>query len=389
MIQQQNKQKFVEMLLPLNENTLCDNIKIVFVGSTPPNRVESKSLLKVRRIKILNALKWLIAHNVHYKDIVISKDNISKLPLDDIPDSLWETMDVIDDNESVNNGRESYANENIVSDLGKKDEDPSEDIPITLNTSAVVDVDCVDSSFDNINKHLLKTVFKDNDKIENTHTERSYYMIPRGEQPVLQFGNSQLLPCLFPTLFPYGVGSPDDDNRKQKSSYKKDIQYLLSYCDKRFEKHSSFIFVVFNILQRRNACYKAKLMMEQPYSQTYANLISKVKSSDVEKALKIISKNEINNSKGICDIDEGVKKLVKQVKTVGGNVPGSSQSRSSLRNNIHAMIYCKGLPSIFLTINPADTYNPVALHFAGVNLNLDEIIKETFPSAYERAQHIQ
>lgn len=105
---------------------------------------------------------------------------------------------------------------------------------------------------------------------------------------MLQFGNSQLLTGLFPTLFPYGIGNPDDSNRKQKTCYKKHLQYLLSYGDKRFEKHSSFIFVVFNILQRRNACFKSKLIMKQPYSVPYAELISKVKSNDIENVLKSI-----------------------------------------------------------------------------------------------------
>ncbi len=236
-------------------------------------------------------------------------------------------------------------------------------------------------SFSDVNNHLIKTVLKSHEtklNSENKHTDRSYYMIPRGEEPVSQFGNSKLLVG----LFPYGIGSPHDLNRQQKTCYKKHIQYLLSYYDKRFERHSSFIYVVFNILQRRNACYKAKLMMKQPYAYNYAELISKIQSKDVEEALKLIT----NKRKEPVEISENVRRLVKQIKTVAGIIPGSAQSRSLLRNNIHAMIYCKGLPSIFITMNPADTKSPVALYFAGVHLNLENIIKESFPDAYERSQ---
>lgn len=201
---------------------------------------------------------------------------------------------------------------------------------------------------------------------------------------MLQFGNEELLISLFPTLFPYGVGSPEYNKRKFKTCYKRHIQYLLNYQDKRFEKHFSFIFVVFNILQRRNACYKAKLMMKQPYSKQCSELISKVKSEDIEKVLKSIT----NKKKQFTEIDPGVQKLMKQIRTVGGNIPGSVQARSLLRNKIHAMIYAKGLPSIFITINPADTYSPIALYFAGVDIDLANIIKETFPAAYNRAQII-
>lgn len=183
----------------------------------------------------------------------------------------------------------------------------------------------------------------------------------------------------------YGLGSPDNSDRKEKTCYKTHLQYLLSYHDKRFEKHYSFIFVVFNMLQRCNACYAAKLMMDQPYSESYAQKISKIKSSDVEEALQIIAKKGKETS---FQINSDVSRLLKQIKTVGGNIPGSIQARSKLRVDIHSLIYKNGLPSIFITINPADTCSPVALYMAGVDIDLDKIIKETFPSGYTRSQTI-
>ncbi|CAF3794588.1 unnamed protein product [Rotaria socialis] len=74
--------------------------------------------------------------------------------------------------------------------------------------------------------------------------------------------------------------------------------------------------------------------------------------------------------------------------TVGGNVMGSAYSRASLRTQIHALIFNQGLPSIFMTINPADIHSRVALYFAGVDLDLDTILPEKIPSTYERAQII-
>ncbi|CAF1337139.1 unnamed protein product [Adineta steineri] len=79
---------------------------------------------------------------------------------------------------------------------------------------------------------------------------------------------------------------------------------------------------------------------------------------------------------------------MRQIKTVGGNVMGSAYSRAALRNQIHGLIFNQGLPSIFMTINPADIHSRVALYFAGVNLDLDTIIPEIIPSTYERAQII-
>ena len=67
---------------------------------------------------------------------------------------------------------------------------------------------------------------------------------------------------------------------------------------------------------------------------------------------------------------------------------GSAQSRSALRNQIHGLIFNQGLPSIFLTINPADINSRVALYFAGIDLDLDAIIPNNLPSTYQRAEII-
>ena len=66
----------------------------------------------------------------------------------------------------------------------------------------------------------------------------------------------------------------------------------------------------------------------------------------------------------------------------------SAYSRTALRTQIHALIYNQGLPSIFLTINPADIHSPIALYFAGVRLDLDNIQSEQLMNAYKRAEII-
>ena len=52
------------------------------------------------------------------------------------------------------------------------------------------------------------------------------------------------------------------------------------------------------------------------------------------------------------------------------------------------MCFNLGLPSLFLTINPADIHSPVALYFAGADLNLDKILLEMLGTSYERARII-
>ena len=209
-------------------------------------------------------------------------------------------------------------------------------------------------------------------------------MIPRGNAPSNEYNNPTLLLGLYPTLFPYGTGAFEDASRPVKISFKKQIQYLLSYHDRRFEEHHSFIFIVFNMLQRREACLHARLMTSKPYFSRTADQIVSLKVDDIKEVLSNFEKNKTNAS----GRNPQVNALLSQVKAVGGKVMGSAYSRSALRNQIHGLIFNQGLPSIFLTINPADINSRVALYFAGVDLDLDAIIPSNLPSTYQRAEII-
>ncbi|CAF4616225.1 unnamed protein product, partial [Didymodactylos carnosus] len=117
-------------------------------------------------------------------------------------------------------------------------------------------------------------------------------------------------------------------------------------------------------------------MVSNPYYKNAANQIQQLTSQDIQKALT--SKPSAANT--------NLNTLLKQIKTVGGKAMGSPQSRAALRTEIHSLIYSQGLPSIFMTINPADIHSPIALYFAGVNLNIDHILTDSFPSTFHRAQ---
>jgi hypothetical protein len=216
-----------------------------------------------------------------------------------------------------------------------------------------------------------------------TEDEENVYVIPRSHMPINDCSNPELLLGLYPTLFPYGCGAPQDSSRPISVSLNQHIRYLLAYDDQRFEKHHSFMFVLFNVMQRRQACWNASLMASRPYFRDTATDLQTLTSKEIEAALISVTK------KTFSSVDNPrINMLMKQIKTVGGNVMGSAYSRAALRTQIHALIFNQGLPSIFMTINPADIHSRVALYFAGVDLDLDTILPETIPSTYERAQII-
>ena len=236
-------------------------------------------------------------------------------------------------------------------------------------------------SNDEITNYILRQV-KNNDTTKQMESE-NVYLIPHSSKPVNEYFNPKLLLGLYPTLFCYGRGSPEDQTRPVEIKLHEHIRYLLSYNDRRFEVNCSFIFVVFNILQRRDACFHAQLIATKPYFQASAPEIQSLNSHDIEMALNNISKGTYSSAS-----NGTLNKLLNHIKAIGGRVMGSAYSRTALRTRIHALIYNQGLPSIFLTLNPADIHSPIALYFAGVKLDLDNIQVEQLMTTYKRAEII-
>ncbi|CAF4002524.1 unnamed protein product [Adineta steineri] len=320
---------------------------------------------------------------------LINEVNIDKLPDDDVPESIWATIERIENTIDANAERAGFTNDPLADAIIEGEPNATNAYP--MNVSAVLDVNGTTVTSRDIGVHLLHKVKNTStsslndtqDTSVNNIENEDVYVIPRSHMPVNDCYNSELFLGLFPTLFPYGFGAPYDLSRPTAVSLNQHIRYLLAHEDQRFEKHHSFMFVMFNILQRRQACWNASLMASRPYFQDAATDLQTLTTKEIEAALLSATKNTFSSI-----ANPRISLLMKQIRAVGGNVMGSAYSRSALRTQIHALIFNQGLPSIFMTINPADIHSRIALYFAGVDLDLDKILPETIPSTYERAQII-
>jgi len=95
--------------LPLTIDELCDTLKVIFIGSHPPQHIQLKKVLTVRKKKVAEALRWLKKHNILYKNVDINLKNIMQLPDDDIPESIMLTMDQKIIDEEVPSERAGYV----------------------------------------------------------------------------------------------------------------------------------------------------------------------------------------------------------------------------------------------------------------------------------------
>jgi hypothetical protein len=56
-----------------------------------------------------------------------------------------------------------------------------------------------------------------------------------------------------------------------------------------------------------------------------------------------------------------------------------------MRNEIRALILDKGLPTFYITINPADVYNPLVKFLAGSDIDIDHLLPEQVPDYMEQS----
>ena len=113
--------------LPLALDDLCDTLKVIFVGSHPPGRIELRKVLTVRKTKVVQALHWLKKHNALYQNVEISLESIAQLPEDDVPECIMSTIE-----QKIGDGEPPAERAGYVPDpLSNPNEDTTSDsIPI-------------------------------------------------------------------------------------------------------------------------------------------------------------------------------------------------------------------------------------------------------------------
>ena len=192
-----------------------------------------------------------------------------------------------------------------------------------------------------------------------------------------------LFPLLYPTLFPYGCGGFEDADRRKPVSLKEHVKYLFSLKDRRFQTHYSFLFIVFNILQRRALLLHASLKVKKAYFARFARDFSNISSEAVSDVLQQIEKGDPVVPR--TDEEKRIVRLMKEVNLVTSKVPGSSASRVVMRNEIRALTMTHGMPSFYVTINPADTHNPIVKLLAGADIDIDRMLEDEIPNYWEQS----
>ncbi len=164
---------------------------------------------------------------------------------------------------------------------------------------------------------------------------------------------------------------------------KRHVKHLFSLSDRQFQEHYSFLFTAFNILQRREILLHTSLKTTRRNFDSVAWSFASVSVEVVHQGTERVSRGDWMTS----DVSEErqVLNLMKEVNVVTSNVPGSSAARIMMRNEIRALMMDKGLPSFYITINPANVYNSLVKFLAGTNFDIDNVHPQNIPDYWEQS----
>ncbi len=184
----------------------------------------------------------------------------------------------------------------------------------------------------------------------------------------------------FPTLFPYGMGG-FETTRPINVPYETHAKWSMLYADKRFRKDTQFPFQIFGICQKREVCRSTVLQMKRPQFIRQINLISTLKPQDLLKASE-------EETRKVRFTNPAVQALRNQLGAVRTRVKGTDESRHHVRSKIWGTNLIFNPPTLWITINPADTQDPIAQVFAGVEIDLDKFCDTAGPNNSQRATNV-
>jgi hypothetical protein len=256
-----------------------------------------------------------------------------------------------------------------------------------LSHLGVVDIDGIEVTDGELMAHALANCAQ--------LIQEEDYMIRRGSAFVNEYarvdpvtgqrndggpGDPNHLLGTFPTLFPFGQGGFETE-RRLNVPYESHVRWALRYEDRRFRKDPHFPFQVFGVCQKRQVCRASVLQMKKGSYFRHQNILSTLTAEDLTRASR-------EETRGVPFTNPAVRALRGQLKAVKTKVQGSDESRMSIRGKIWGTNLLHNPPSIWVTINPADTQDPIAQVMAGADIDLDNFCKTAGPDSVDRARNM-
>jgi hypothetical protein len=175
--------------------------------------------------------------------------------------------------------------------------------------------------------------------------------------------NASFYVAAYPTLFPFGTGSPTCD-RPTALTLKECAKYLLSIRSDVFRHHASFQFAMFDSMRKSELFESVKLSVKR-FSNAHLSNLAAVTVEDLQDALRL------SNSTSFVPSAHPASRLMSAVKLVGSHMKYSDYFKSTCRSEIKSSILHHGSPSLYITISPLDHCHVLAYSMCKRDVALD------------------
>ena len=362
-------------VLPLTPADINGILSIIFIGPGKLDLSKLGTVFRVRKQKIWSFLLWLKNNNQLYLELPFDKSIVDLYPKDGILPGLdeWVTEDHETDvhltfSEETAGFAEHPADMLHESDTGESD-------VVLLEKMGVSDPEC-----DRIKGRAFMASALRNLLPSSALPD---LVLHRGSVPIPEYHNPDLMPGMFPSLFPFGIGGFEDTQRPSRLSFQQQAEYFLDISDRVFRYHYSYIFVVLNMIQWRAAHLHMHFTVRRSQFHTVAEKLTSVSAETLRRLA-----DHLEHEHNLSDLrpeEKDALDLLSKVNTIAARIPGSQASKLWVRNEIRSFFGFFMLPHIYFTYNPSATHSPLFLVMFGdssVDL-MDRFPK--IPSGRERA----
>jgi hypothetical protein len=132
--------------------------------------------------------------------------------------------------------------------------------------------------------------------------------------------------------------------------------------------------LAFDLIRRRQSLMKTNIYAtRQTWPEAEGLLLSLTTERLVQAAKQAESHQPIE--------DDAVRTLLRMVSRVGSTAAGSDDKKFQMLTQLKSSVIRHGSPTIFLTLNPAERHSPLALYYAGQQIDIDSFFPENYSSS--------
>jgi hypothetical protein len=210
--------------------------------------------------------------------------------------------------------------------------------------------------------------------------------VPYGDMGFANEYDTEHLLNAFPTLNPYGLGGFGDRRREISISWERQLSNLLLQSHRLYARHEVFMFVVFNILQRRKICLGARLYTRKSSLLEVRGLLQKVDYEEVHRRLTV----DIACGSKHFFTDPVLNQLMQATSIANGMVWGGREYVMHKRSEIRGLYISNGAPSFFVTVNPDDARHPLMMSIwcEALDLTIDVPMRDNFIKYHQKRMKI-